>query len=185
MVQKEPSWISFCPLPCSSDLRHTWVEKGLWLWSPGSSKLGRILISAPAYPLQLSWASLISSLTAWIPLPGLLSLRVAQLPKHFILYHTLYCFLRGLLWKPGLQCNCWSCYWNSFWVSLPWAESSESSHGERAGFASCRLGLPGQIPKASFLCGLFQNLLNVPGDRFLDKFFSLAWSQARKEQNRC
>lgn len=72
-----------------------------------------------------------------------------------------------------------------FWISVLWAASFENSHVEGAGFASRRLGLPWQIPKASFLCGLFQNLLNVPGDLFLDKIFSFAWGQARGEQNRC
>lgn len=88
----------------------------------------------------------------------------------------------GVLWKPGLQRNCCSCYWNPLSDFCSW--SRKFAHGEGAAFASCRLQLPRQIPKASFLCGLFQNLLNVPRDLFLDNFFlpCLGSGQKRAEQ---
>ena len=132
-----------------------------------------ILISALAWPLQLGWASLISGLTARVPRSDSShSLRAALPPKPFIQDHRLHGFLRGLLWKPGLQCIATAAIEIHSWISVPWAGSSESSHGEEAGFASFRLGLFRQIPKASFLCGLFQSLLKVPGDLLLDKNFS-------------
>ena len=113
VVQQEPSWITFCLLLCSSDLRHTWAERGLWLHSPDLSKLRQHPDLCPglASPAGLS----ISNKRPHCKGPSLrlLSLRAALPPKPFIQDHRLHSFLRGVLWKPGLQCNCYSCYWNS------------------------------------------------------------------------
>jgi hypothetical protein len=98
-----------------------------------------VLISAPACPLQLGWASLISHHAARslaLPPPPQSSVLLCM---HFILHQKLSGFQKAVLWKPRLACNCECCYWNSYLDS--WAESSEGPHGEGAGFASCRLGL--------------------------------------------
>lgn len=109
VVQQELSWITFCLL-----LWDTPEQRG----ASGSTVLtcqnsGNILISVPARPLQLGWASLISGLTARIPCSdsshsGLRchpspSFRITGSPASW----------GGVLWKPGLQRNCYSCYWNS------------------------------------------------------------------------
>lgn len=87
----------------------------------------------------------------------------------------------GFFGSQGCSVIATNCCEIHSWMSVPWAEDSESSHGEEAGFASFRLGLFRQIPKASFLCGLFQNLLKVPEEiYFLIKIFLHAWGPGQK-----
>lgn len=146
---------------------------------------GSIFISAPAWPLQLGWASLISGLAARIP--GLTSSN-SELRRRL---GTSFWITRSTAsWgvSPGSQ-GCGviaaAAIEIHFWISVPWAESSESSQGEGSRLCILQAWAILKIPKASFLCGLFQNLLKVPGDLFLDNFFSLAWGRARRELNRC
>lgn len=92
---------------------------------------GSIFISAPACPLQLGWASLISGLAARIP--GLTSsnseLRRRRLGTSFWITRSTASW--GV--SPGSQ-GCGviaaAAIEIHFWISVPWAESSESSQGE-------------------------------------------------------
>ena len=97
VVQQEPSRISFCLLLCSSDLRHTWAQRGLRLHSPDPSKLRQHLdlCSGPVSPAGLSISN--KRPHCKDPSPRLLSLRAALPPKPFIQDHRLHGFLRGPL----------------------------------------------------------------------------------------
>lgn len=168
LVQQELSWITFCLL-----LWDTPEQRG----ASGSTVLtcqnsGNILISVLAGPHQLGWASLISGLTARISCSDSShsGLHCHPSPSFRITGSTA--SWGGFFGSQGCSVIATAAIEIHSWMSVPWAESSESSHGEEAGFASFRLGLFRQIPKASFLCGLFQNLLKVPGDLLLDKNFS-------------
>ena len=112
VAQQEPGRISFCLLLWAlvwDTAEHRGASGSTVLTRQNS---GSILISATAQSLQLGWASLMSGLTARVSRPDSShsGLRCHPSPSFRITGSTV---SWGVLWKPGLQYNCYSCYWNS------------------------------------------------------------------------